>query len=36
MDAMNGYVVSEAAVDERREYGDTAAVRTTIDSSAGC
>src|SRR5919198_466507 len=36
MDAMNGYVVSEAAVDERREDGDTAAVRTTIDSSAGC
>src|SRR5205807_8630804 len=33
---MNGYVVSEAAVDERREDGDTAAVRTTIDSSAGC
>ena len=31
-----GYVVSEAAVDERRENGDTAAVRTTIDSSAGC
>src|ERR671936_1447248 len=36
MDAMNGYVVSEAAVDERRENGDTARVRTTIDSSAGC
>ena len=33
---MNGYVVSEAAVDERRENGDTARVRTTIDSSAGC
>jgi mannose-6-phosphate isomerase-like protein (cupin superfamily) len=31
-----GYVVSEAAVDERRESGDTAAVRTTIDSAAGC
>src|SRR5919197_1241606 len=36
MDAMNGYVVSEAAVDERRENGDTARVRTTIDQSAGC
>src|SRR5919199_1939242 len=36
MDAMNGYVVSEAAVDERRDNGDTARVRTTIDSSAGC
>src|SRR2546421_6246174 len=36
MDAMNGYVVSETAVDERREDGDTAAVRTTIDSSVGC
>jgi len=36
MDAMNGYVVSEKAVDERRENGDTAGVRTTIDSSAGC
>src|SRR5919204_845722 len=36
MDAVNGYVVSEAAVDERRENGDTAGVRTTIDSSAGC
>ena len=33
---MNGYVVSEAAVDERRDNGDTARVRTTIDSSAGC
>src|SRR5919197_3772833 len=33
---MNGYVVSEAAVDERRDDGDTARVRTTIDSSAGC
>ena len=31
-----GYVVSETAVDERRESGDTAAVRTTIDSRAGC
>src|SRR5919202_3145661 len=36
MDAMNGYVVSEAAVDEQRENGDTASVRRTIDSSAGC
>src|ERR687883_1562256 len=36
MGAMNGYVVSEAAVDERRENGDTAGVRTTIDQSAGC
>src|SRR5437870_3787306 len=35
MDAMNGYVVSEATVDERRENGDTARVRTTIDKSAG-
>src|SRR5919204_4879240 len=33
---MNGYVVSEAAVDERRDDGDTARVRTTIDASAGC
>src|SRR2546421_11135394 len=31
-----GYVVSAAAVDERRDDGDTAAVRTTIDSSTGC
>ena len=31
-----GYVVSETAVDERRDDGDTASVRTTIDSSAGC
>jgi mannose-6-phosphate isomerase-like protein (cupin superfamily) len=31
-----GYVVSETAVDERRENGDTASVRTTIDSSSGC
>ena len=31
-----GYVVSETAVDERRESGDTAAVRTTIDERAGC
>jgi mannose-6-phosphate isomerase-like protein (cupin superfamily) len=36
MDAMNGYVVSETAVGERRDNGDTAAVRTTIDQSAGC
>ena len=36
MDAMNGYVVSETTVDERSENGDTARVRTTIDSSAGC
>jgi mannose-6-phosphate isomerase-like protein (cupin superfamily) len=36
MDAMNGYVISETAVDERRDNGDTAGVRTTIDSSAGC
>src|SRR5438876_7144561 len=36
MDAMNGYVISEASVDERRENGDTARTRTTIDSSAGC
>src|SRR5438552_10686791 len=36
MDGMNGFVVSEAAVDERRENGDTAGVRTTIDQSAGC
>ena len=33
---MNGYVVSEAAIDERRDDGDTARVRTTIDASAGC
>jgi mannose-6-phosphate isomerase-like protein (cupin superfamily) len=33
---MNGYVVSEAAVEERRDDGDTARVRTTIDASAGC
>src|ERR671930_22856 len=33
---MNGYVVSEAAVDERRDDGDTARGRTTIDASAGC
>ena len=32
----SGYVVAESAVDERRENGDTASVRTTIDSSAGC
>ena len=31
-----GYVVTESAVDERSEDGDTASVRTTIDSSAGC
>jgi mannose-6-phosphate isomerase-like protein (cupin superfamily) len=31
-----GYVVAESAVDERRDDGDTASVRTTIDSSAGC
>ena len=31
-----GYVVSEREVAERREDGDTAAVRTTIDASAGC
>jgi mannose-6-phosphate isomerase-like protein (cupin superfamily) len=31
-----GYVVSETAVDERRDDGDTASTRTTIDSSAGC
>jgi mannose-6-phosphate isomerase-like protein (cupin superfamily) len=36
MDAMNGYVVSETAVGERRDDGDTARVRTTIDQSAGC
>src|SRR5437764_10638456 len=32
----SGYVVAESAVDERRDDGDTASVRTTIDSSAGC
>ena len=31
-----GYVVSETAIDEQRGDGDTASVRTTIDSSAGC
>jgi mannose-6-phosphate isomerase-like protein (cupin superfamily) len=31
-----GYVVAETAVDERRADGDTASVRTTIDSSVGC
>src|SRR5919198_3832943 len=31
-----GYVVAESAVDERRDDGDTASVRTTIDSSSGC
>jgi mannose-6-phosphate isomerase-like protein (cupin superfamily) len=31
-----GYVVSAATVDERRENGDTASIRTTIDSSSGC
>jgi mannose-6-phosphate isomerase-like protein (cupin superfamily) len=31
-----GYVVSEREVAERRQDGDTAAVRTTIDASAGC
>ena len=36
MSGPTGYVVSETAVDERRADGDTAAVRTTIDSSTGC
>src|SRR5918911_4431992 len=31
-----GYVVAESAVDERRDDGDRASVRTTTDSSAGC
>ena len=31
-----GYVVSETDVAERRRDGDTAAVRTTLDASAGC
>jgi mannose-6-phosphate isomerase-like protein (cupin superfamily) len=31
-----GYVIAESAVDERRDDGDTASVRTTIDASAGC
>jgi mannose-6-phosphate isomerase-like protein (cupin superfamily) len=31
-----GYVVYEGQVAERREDGDTALVRTTIDASAGC
>jgi mannose-6-phosphate isomerase-like protein (cupin superfamily) len=36
MSGARGYVVSEREVAERREDGDTAAVRTTLDVSAGC